>query len=485
MMWEAIAAGGVGLVLGALFARTRWVTPLALDLAQTQRRLVERDAQAQAADAQWQADRMALIADADALRLAAEAVRLQAARADALFAQRAKDRAAALKDVVTHVEADTQELIDTVVEASAVIDGLAAKALTQADATRQSTETIAEAVRGLSDEQALTATEVTGLSEALATLSGDAAASRQQLTKVAGAGRAARTEFERLQDAVGRIAGVTDLITDIAERTNLLALNATIEAARAGAAGRGFAVVAGEVQSLAQQTAAATNDVRDLIDAIQRGTTRSVEMVGSIADGLDSMEGMVARFGSALDAQVGKAQGVLQRVAWKQDTTAKVGADAGAVASCAVETHRCADDMHRAAEGMCFQIGDLKARIVRAVRGRLPEVDRRQAPRYPFHARVEIVGPSGRWQGEACDLSALGVAVKAPVSAEAGDQVTLRIDRWAVPVPALLVRVTEDRAHLRFLCDEGTEAHDAIARAVAELAQRHDRRTPEPVDQAA
>ncbi len=85
-----------------------------------------------------------------------------------------------------------------------------------------------------------------------------------------------------LGQSAQEIGKVIEVIEDIAEQTNLLALNATIEAARAGEAGKGFAVVATEVKQLAKQTAAAIEDIRSRIQAIQTSTGAAVESIQAI-----------------------------------------------------------------------------------------------------------------------------------------------------------------------------------------------------------
>jgi len=86
----------------------------------------------------------------------------------------------------------------------------------------------------------------------------------------------------KLGDSSLEIGKVIKVITSIAQQTNLLALNATIEAARAGDAGKGFAVVATEVKELAKQTASATEDISQKIEAIQNDTRSVVQAITQI-----------------------------------------------------------------------------------------------------------------------------------------------------------------------------------------------------------
>ncbi|NJM00575.1 MAG: hypothetical protein HC924_18170 [Synechococcaceae cyanobacterium SM2_3_2] len=83
-----------------------------------------------------------------------------------------------------------------------------------------------------------------------------------------------------------KISRVVSLINNFAAQTNLLSLNASIEASRAGEQGKGFAVVAEEVRSLAQQSSAATSEIEQLVDAIQRETN---EVVSAMESGTDQV----------------------------------------------------------------------------------------------------------------------------------------------------------------------------------------------------
>jgi methyl-accepting chemotaxis protein len=100
--------------------------------------------------------------------------------------------------------------------------------------------------------------------------------------------------MKALQDKSRQIQGITDVIQEIAARTNLLALNAAIEAARAGEHGRGFAVVAGEVRQLAQRTREATEGIGTTVKAIHGEAARAAhsmqQLKGQVMEAADKLE---------------------------------------------------------------------------------------------------------------------------------------------------------------------------------------------------
>ncbi|WP_323144449.1 methyl-accepting chemotaxis protein [Massilia phyllosphaerae] len=141
-----------------------------------------------------------------------------------------------------------------------------------------------------------------------------------------------------------RIVDIISVIDGIAFQTNILALNAAVEAARAGEQGRGFAVVAAEVRALAQRSAGAAKEIKDLIDASTRRVAQGSTLAGQAGDTMQGIVDGIARVSGIMNEIVSSSreqasgiaqvnQAIVQMDGTTQQNAALVEASAAATRS--------------------------------------------------------------------------------------------------------------------------------------------------------
>jgi methyl-accepting chemotaxis protein len=106
----------------------------------------------------------------------------------------------------------------------------------------------------------------------------------------------------KIEQSSNQISNIIGVIDDIAFQTNLLALNAGVEAARAGEAGKGFAVVAQEVRELAQRSATAAKEIKDLIRNSSVEVANGVQLVSQTGEALKTIEAYIVTINQHMDA---------------------------------------------------------------------------------------------------------------------------------------------------------------------------------------
>lgn len=258
------------------------------------------------------------------------------------------DREATAKDFENTVMVLLNEMTDVINQVS----GNAANLISTTDIADSKIQAVSTAT------QSMTA-NVNTVASSIEEMSATAQEIAQQVTRTAEVSENASQisiKGEEALDELGKrsseIQSVIQLINDIADQTNLLALNATIEAARAGEAGRGFAVVAGEVKNLASQSAKATEEIEQLINAITAASAEASKVNSQIVTIIDEVKQNSNGISAAVEEQSATTAETSRAAQTTSDETNEVSRNADELLSVISEVRNVSEKTGTAVESL-------------------------------------------------------------------------------------------------------------------------------------
>ncbi len=260
------------------------------------------------------------------------------------------------------------ENAQTVASASEELTSVSQQMASSAEETRAQASTVAAGA----DQTSKSAQKVSRSVEDLSASIREIAKSAHEAARVATSGvevaETTNATVARLGESSAEIGKVLKVITSIAQQTNLLALNATIEAARAGEAGKGFAVVANEVKELAKETARATEDIGQKIEAIRQVTQGAVAAIDQISKIIVQINDYQSTIAGAVEEQSATAREIGLGGAEAARGSAEIARNIASVAEASQHAAEGASNTQQAAQALARMAAVLQ-RLVEQFQG--------------------------------------------------------------------------------------------------------------------
>jgi len=229
-----------------------------------------------------------------------------------------------------------------------------------ADATSSQANVVSAASEQVNKNVQTVATAAEEMSASIREIAKNASEAARVATSAVKVAQTTNDVVGKLGDSSADIGKVVKVITSIAQQTNLLALNATIEAARAGEAGKGFAVVANEVKELAKETAKATEDISQKIEAIQTDTRGAVKAIAQISEIISQINDLQNAIASAVEEQTATTNEITRNVSDAARGSGEIAQTISGVARAAQSTQSGAFDTQRAAAELSTMAAELQ-----------------------------------------------------------------------------------------------------------------------------
>ncbi len=268
-----------------------------------------------------------------------------------------------LAELAARFERQISDIVNGVAAASSQLESTATAMAETAEVSASQSGTVAEAMDSAAAGVTAAAAATDEFSLSINEISRQASGSAELARKAAESTRHADATIGALADSAAEVGQIVELISSIAQRTNLLALNASIEAARGGEAGRGFAVVAAEVKELAAQTAKATERVAVQIQKIQEDTGSSVTSLKAIARQISDLEVTSVSIAAAVDQQSAAGKDLARSIDLAARSTERVSTSISQVRTGSIATGAAAAQVLTSSSELKHQSAALRSQV--------------------------------------------------------------------------------------------------------------------------